>query len=153
MRRYFYSLIFLVLASSGFSRSIMAETAMPLLAGQPRLRGLLQQEMQALQEALLTMSRALPQGDWNTLASTAGKVHDSFIFQQQLTAEDRKTLHQALPENFVRLDKGFHLRAKRLQQAAKNHDAELSLFYFSRMTESCVTCHSRYATHRFPALE
>lgn len=153
MHRYFYSFIFLILASSGFSQSLIAETAPPLLAGQPRLRGLLQQEMQSLQEALVTMSRALPQGDWNTLSSTAGKVHDSFIFQQKLTAEDRKILHQALPEGFVRLDKGFHLQAKKLQQAAKNHDAELSLFYFSRMTESCVICHSSYVTHRFPNLK
>jgi len=153
MRLCIYSLIIFGLASPGLSQNAVAETAAPLLAEQPKLRGLLRQEMRALQEALVTMSRALPQGDWQTLATTAGKVHDSFIFQQQLTEEDRKTLRQALPEGFINLDKALHLRASKLQQAANERNAELSLFHFSRLMEACITCHSSYATHRFPVLK
>ncbi|MDY6979492.1 MAG: hypothetical protein SV201_06390 [Pseudomonadota bacterium] len=122
------------------------------LANEPELRGLLQQEMQALQEALATISTALPQGQWHTVADTAGQIHDSFILQQQLSADDRKTLHQTLPADFIQRDRAFHQQAKKLQQAAESQDAELSLFYYSKMVESCVSCHSRFATHRFPSL-
>jgi len=124
----------------------------PLLASKPELRSLLQQEMQALQQALATISQALPEGDWPRVASTAKQMHDSFIFQQQLTTEDRETLHSILPEEFIRQDRAFHQLASKLHRAATRHDTELSLFYYSNVVESCVACHSQFATHRFPSL-
>lgn len=139
----------IVLATAGHAPA--QETTGPL-DNEPKLLRLLQQEMQALQQALGTITTALPQGQWHTVAETAGKIHDSFIFQQKMTADDRKTLHQTLPEGFIRQDKAFHQQAKKLQHAAESQNAELSLFYYSEMVESCVTCHSRFATHRFPSL-
>ncbi|WP_134080932.1 hypothetical protein [Thiohalophilus thiocyanatoxydans] len=130
----------------------MAESAAGPLDDEPRLRQLLQEEMQALEEALATISTALPRGEWHSVAKTAGQVHDSFIFQQKLSDADRKTLHQTLPEAFIQRDKAFHQQAKKLQHAAESQDAELSLFYYSKMVESCVTCHRQFATHRFPSL-
>ncbi|MDR9437302.1 MAG: hypothetical protein RI563_10485 [Thiohalophilus sp.] len=140
----------LVMAALG--GPVLAQGGGGPLANEPELRGLLQQEMQALQEALATISTALPQGQWHTVAETAGQIHDSFILQQQLSADARKTLHQTLPEGFIRQDQAFHQQAKKLQHAAESRDAELSLFYYSKMVESCVSCHSRFATHRFPSL-
>lgn len=149
MRYRIYVLLLITLAGGG--HNTLAESGAPL-AGQPELRQLLQQEMRALQEAVGTLGQALVQGDWQTLAKTAGQMHDSFIFQQKLTDADRELLHQNLPSGFIQQDKGFHQRAKKLQQAALVQDAELSLFYYSKMLESCVSCHSQYATHRFPSL-
>lgn len=144
--------LFCGLLAIGGVGSVTADPVSGPLEGEPRLRLLLQQEMQALQDAMGTISQALPQGEWRIVAETAGQVHDSFIFQQQLSASDRKTLHKTLPEGFIRQDKAFHQQAKKLQHAAELRDAELSLFYYSKMVESCVTCHSRFATHRFPSL-
>lgn len=144
-------LLGVLLVSIGIN-SAMAESAAGPLDGEPRLRQLLQEEMQALEKALATISTALPQGNWQSVAKTAGQVHDSFIFQQKLSDADRKTLHQTLPEGFIRQDKAFHQQAKKLQHAAESQNPELSLFYYSKMVESCVTCHSRFATHRFPSL-
>lgn len=152
MRHNLYLLLFIVVGAALPMRAALAGNAAPVLAGQPELRQLLQQEMQALKKAVAQLSQALPQGEWHSVAGTAGQIHDSFIFQQKLSAEDRKTLHQTLPEGFIQLDKAFHQQAKKLQHAAESHDAELSLFYYSKMLESCVTCHSRFATHRFPSL-
>ncbi|MDZ7661896.1 hypothetical protein [Thiohalophilus sp.] len=152
MRHNLYLLLFIVVAASIPMRAALAGTNAPVLAGQPELRQLLQQEMQALKKAMAVLSQALPQGEWRSVAETAGQVHDSFIFQQKLTAKDRKTLHQALPEGFIRQDRAFHQQARKLQHAAESRDAELSLFYYSKMLESCVTCHSKFATHRFPSL-
>jgi len=39
-----------------------------------------------------------------------------------------------------------------LEHAAKNEKAELVNFYFSEMNESCIGCHTVFATHKFPAL-
>jgi hypothetical protein len=39
-----------------------------------------------------------------------------------------------------------------LAAAAKAHDGELAAFYTYQLTDACVSCHSRYAQHRFPAL-
>jgi len=152
MRHNRYLLIFIVVIVSIPIRSALAETNTPVLAGAPELRQLLREEMQALKKAVAELSQALPQGEWRSVAETAGQIHESFIFQQKLTAEDRKTLHQTLPKGFIRQDKAFHQQAKKLQQAAESEDPELSLFYYSKMIESCVTCHSQFAAHRFPSL-
>ena len=146
----YYLLMIIVLAAAG--RNVLAETGAPVLADQPELRQLLQQEMRSLEDAVATLGQVLAKGDWKTLADTAGQVHDSFIFQQKLTDADRKRLHQSLPPGFIQQDKRFHERAKKLQRAAQMQDTELGLFYYSKMLESCVACHSQYAIHRFPSL-
>lgn len=128
-------------------------SAQPLLAEQPRLQTLLREEMRALQTGISKIANALPQGDWKTVANTAMTIHDSFIFQQKLTAQDREHLHHLLPPEFVSLDQQFHQRAARLQAAATAEDADLSLYHFSRLIESCIHCHQRFATQRFPALQ
>lgn len=152
MRDYFrYLLLYLAVAMPLNGLAAEGKTA-PLLAAEPELRSLLQQEMQALQQALGTISQALPEGDWQSVTDTAKQMHDSFIFQQQLTTQDRQTLHRLLPEGFIRQDRAFHQLAGKLHQAAGQQDAELSLFYYSKVMESCVTCHSQFATHRFPSL-
>ena len=148
-KRAAFMALLIMLATGG--QALAREGAGPL-ANEPELRGLLQQEMQALQKALATLSTALPQGQWHRVADTAGQIHDSFILQQQLSAEDRKTLHQTLPADFIQRDRAFHQQAKKLQHAAESQDAELSLFYYSNMVESCVSCHRQFATHRFPSL-
>jgi hypothetical protein len=40
-----------------------------------------------------------------------------------------------------------------LQHAAKHKKPELINFYFSEMNESCVGCHTAFATHKFPNLK
>jgi hypothetical protein len=39
-----------------------------------------------------------------------------------------------------------------LEHAAKIEKPELINFYISEMNESCMGCHSMFATHKFPAL-
>ena len=38
----------------------------------------------------------------------------------------------------------------RLGTAAAAHDAELVVFHFSRLLDSCTRCHSAFASERFP---
>ena len=138
---------------SGVLQAEQSNMDKPLLSDQPRLQTLLREEMGALLTATSKIATALPQGDWPSVASTAKAIHDSFIFQQKLSPKDKEILHHSLPAAFIHLDQGFHRRALKLHQAAANHDAELSLYYYSRLLESCVQCHQRFATHRFPTLK
>lgn len=78
------------------------------------------------------------------------QIRASYILDKELTAAQRKELNISLPEHFKRLDADFHLEAKKLEIAAKTHDAQLSAFHFYRLLETCTACHAMYAASKFP---
>ena len=117
----------------------------------PRLRELLTQEMQALQQGMISIIPAYVSGNWAEIERVAVKMKDSYILKQRLSDEQVTELHTLLPESFLQLDERFHYLSGMLNHAAKNRKAELVGFYFSRLGESCVNCHSQFAIHRFPA--
>ncbi len=117
----------------------------------PELRTLLSQEMQALQSGMISLIPAIISGNWNEVATTAGKIKNSYILKQNLTPGQAKELRTILPADFIKQDQQFHYLAGMLKHAAQAEKPELVSFYFSRMTESCVSCHSSYARHKFPA--
>jgi len=116
------------------------------------LRALLSQEMQALQGGMMSIIPAYISGNWGKIEATAGKMKNSYILKQSLTESQAKELHSVLPHTFIEKDQRFHYLAGMLEHAAKNRKPELINFYFSKMNESCVSCHTIFATHRFPAL-
>jgi len=116
------------------------------------LRDLLAKEMQALQSGMMSIIPAYIAGNWGEIETTAEKMKSSYILKQSLTENQMKELHSVLPEEFVKKDQRFHYLAGMLEHAAKNEKAELINFYFSEMNESCVDCHTTFATHKFPAL-
>lgn len=118
----------------------------------PDLRDLLAQEMQALQRGMMSIIPAYISGNWGEIESTAKKMKSSYILRQNLTDSQIQELHTKLPAGFIEKDQRFHYSAGMLEHAAKNKKAELINFYFSEMNESCVSCHTKYATHKFPAL-
>ena len=118
----------------------------------PGLRDLLNKEMQALQSGMMSIIPAYISGNWSEIADTAGKIQRSYILKQNLTDNQAEELHSLLPDAFIEKDLRFHYLAGMLEHVAKNENAELINFYFSKMNESCVECHSRYASHKFPAL-
>ena len=125
-----------------------AEPVAPKLT--PKLRDLFAQEMAAVLQASQQIVTALAAGDHATVAKHAQAIHDSFILDKKLTKQDRHDLESALPPAFLELDGAFHQLAAKLAEAARHRDGELQSFYFSRMLESCQTCHSQYATDKFP---
>ena len=91
-------------------------------------------------------------GNWREIETTAGKMKSSYILKQNLTEKQASELHSVLPPVFMEKDQRFHYLAGMLEHAAKNEKPELINFYFSEMNESCVNCHTMFATHKFPAL-
>jgi len=116
------------------------------------VRGLLAQEMQFIDKAMKDMFSAYISGDWETIATLSRKVEESFILKQKLTKHQKHELHEKLPQEFLKLDQQFHYYAGMLSHVAKNEKAELVGFYYSKMQESCLGCHSQFATERFEKL-
>jgi hypothetical protein len=116
----------------------------------PELRALLIQEMTAIQEGMQNIVPAFVSGNLDHVSDIAGNIKNGFILKQKLTASQKHELHEKLPHGFIKKDKQFHKYAGMLQHVSEKRHTELVGFYYSKMLESCVGCHSEYAKHRFP---
>lgn len=116
----------------------------------PEVRELLRAEMREVATGTQQLTVAIAGADWATVAATANRIRASYIMAKRLSSVQRAELEGALPERFKLLDAGFHDRAGRLAAAATAHDAELTAFHYSRLVETCTTCHAEFARTRFP---
>lgn len=122
----------------------------PIQQLSPELRGLFRDEMVALQGAMLELVPAIVSGDSESTARIAERIRAGYVLAQKLTDAQREELERTLPEPFLERDGEFHELAGGLAAAAQERQAPLVSFYFYKLSESCVGCHSRYAVHRFP---
>lgn len=118
----------------------------------PKLRILLIQEMRAIDEASQQIHSAIVQGQHETIANKAQAIHDSFIMEQQMTPADEAALLAAVPKAFLASDEELHELSAKLAEAGRARDTARQMQLFSEMTKGCVSCHSAYATARFPGL-
>jgi len=116
----------------------------------PELRKLLVAEMLAVQDGMKSLIPAISSGNWQAIAETGKKIHDSYIMKQKLSKSQIDELHHSLPVGFLELDHSFHHSAGMLAHAAEGKNADVVNFYFFKLNEACVVCHSKFATHRFP---
>jgi hypothetical protein len=121
----------------------------PTLDLPSKLRTALVAEMVGLREGVADIAVKLASGEWEAVANRAMRIRDSFIMKQKLSHEELAHLEHALPTEFLVLDEQFHRHADSLAKAAHGRDGELATFYYYKMTEGCVGCHARYATHTF----
>lgn len=138
----------LVLAAGPDTAARAAEPVGPKLT--PELRELLRREMQQVLEASQDILAAQATGDYDTVATLAQQIADSFILERELTEGQRKTLESALPPGFVALDKDFHETATQLAAAARAHDKDRVRALFGWLVRACGECHGRFAADRFP---
>lgn len=134
--------------------SIRAGPASPgaTLPMSPELRQLFQAEMRELLAGTRTIAESLPVANWDGIATSAAAMRDSYVLEKKLTKAQEDELAK-LPEQFRIMDQAFHLRAQKLVVAAKARDAEAVSFQLSRLLDTCVSCHSSYATSQFPNFE
>ncbi|PAU81716.1 hypothetical protein CK501_00770 [Halovibrio salipaludis] len=119
----------------------------------PKLRGLLQQEMVGIEAAMKEIYSAIIRGNHEVVKEKGQAIHDSFILAQELTDEDRQALKAAVPRAFLKLDQKFHKQAGKLANAGVEKNTRKQKQLFDRMTESCVSCHSRFVDERFSGLK
>ena len=130
-----------------------AEPAEPVGPKLPdRVRGLLLQEMNAIQQASEEILEALVRGRDEVVAEKAQAMHDSFILQQEMTESDREALMEAVPKEFVQRDRAFHELTGELATAGREGDGARQRELFGEMVDACTACHARYAHDRFPVL-
>ena len=116
------------------------------------LRWALRKEMKLLERGMTTIIPAYIAGNWGEIESVAKAMKQSDLLNQNLSKEQLAQLHATLPATFLEKDKNFHYLAGMLEHAAKNKKEELVNFYFYKMNEACLNCHSQYAQHEFPEL-
>lgn len=133
-----------------FTMSLNASEDKSVESLSPGLKSLLSQEMNAIEKGMNDIFSNIISGDYEKVNQIAVKIENSFILKRELTAEQRKELHSKLPSEFIETDQGFHQDAGGLAEAADLEDLALMNFYYSKMTTTCVKCHSSFATHRFP---
>ncbi len=114
------------------------------------LRILFSQEMIALKKGLVQITEAYITGDWSTIETLALKMEQSYILRQNLSKQQMHQLHSVLSPEFIKQDQKFHYLSGMLNHAAKMEKVEMIGFYLSKMSETCVSCHSQYAVHKFP---
>ncbi|NNM21184.1 MAG: cytochrome c [Gammaproteobacteria bacterium] len=111
---------------------------------------LLRAEMAQLSAGIQSIALFIAAADWQAIAETGEKMHASYLMKKSLTQSQAMELKQKLPAEFKQLDAVFHARAKKLASAAVTEDSELVVFHYARLVETCVACHSAFASSRFP---
>lgn len=131
--------------------SVCAQSLVPSATLQlsPDLRQLFQAEMRELLVGTRTIAESLPVANWESIATSAAAMRDSYVLEKKLTKAQEAELAK-LPGQFRVIDQAFHLRADKLVAAANARDAEAVSFQLSRLLDTCVSCHSSYAASQFP---
>jgi len=118
----------------------------------PELRALLKQEMVSIEKGMKAIIPAYISGELSEISEIAGQIKSSYILKQRISEAQKHELHEKLPQDFISKDQELHKYAGMLEHASKEKNTELIVFYYSKLLESCVGCHSQYAGHRFPNL-
>ncbi len=113
------------------------------------IKQLLKKEMLAVEKGMQKLISTIAAGDWQQTAMIGKQIQASYLMKQKLNDEQLKHLHHILPEQFVKLDHTFHHYAGMLAHAAEVKNAEVVSFYFYKMNDSCIQCHSSYARSKF----
>jgi len=113
---------------------------------------LLRREMQLISASMIEILEAIPSGDWDAVHQAAGKIHQAELLKQGLSAAEKKSLADKLPHGFIKLDHRFHYLAGMLSHVAEERDYDLVNFYFYKMNETCMACHKKFASKKFPGL-
>ncbi len=114
------------------------------------IKQLLKKEMLAVEKGMQKLISTIAAGDWQQTAMIGKQIQASYLMKQKLTDEQLRHLHHILPEQFVKLDHSFHHYAGMLAHAAEVKNADVVSFYFYKMNDSCIQCHSSYAQSKFP---
>ncbi|MFW5443558.1 MAG: hypothetical protein ACKE51_04525 [Methylococcaceae bacterium] len=113
------------------------------------IKPLLSKEMFAIEKAMKVLVSTIATADWDKTAEIAKQIQASYIMKQSLTAKQMQQLHHSLPKQFITLDHSFHQYAGMLAHAAEVKNQDVVNFYFYKMNDSCVQCHSRFAQNKF----
>jgi len=118
-----------------------------------KLQRILSAEMNSVQHGMTNLAIAIPAGNWNSVAETAGSIRDGYILDKQLSEKEMKEFQNSLPAGYALIDREFKQMAKDMIDAAIKADAdEVNRLYY-RLNGTCIDCHVKYAKDRFPGFQ
>ena len=141
--------IILAMLIVGFSLSLNASEPKGVESLTPELRTLLSKEMVGIEKGMKDIFTNIIYGKYGNVKKIATNIKNSFILKKKLTKSQKVELHTKLPKEFLLIDKSLHQDAGALARAADLKDVTLMNFYYSRMTNTCVKCHSKFAKSKF----
>jgi len=138
-------ILILLISTSLFS----SNTSDEITKLSPGLKSLLASEMVEVNKSMQKIFESIVKADYETVAILSKKIENSFILKKSLTKIQGKELKTKVSNDFLTQDKYFHEIAGELSSAAEFENKKDINKYFFEMTNSCVKCHSKFATHRF----
>jgi len=142
--------LLVLLVVSSFTVNIQAEEKKGVDSLSFGLRSLLTQEMLSVEKAMKSILSDIIAGKYEDVSIKATNIHNSFILKQNLTKSQGHELHTKIPKDFLNTDARFHEIAAQLADAADIEDTKKVNEIYGTLLNSCVKCHSTYATSRFP---
>ena len=119
----------------------------------PKLQLLMGEEMREIEKGMKRMFSYIIAADYENIQKTATAIQNSYTFNKNLTKEMQQELRKKIPQAFMAIDMQLHGTAGDLANAAEFEDQAGVEKGFATMLNSCVACHSTYATHKFPLYE
>jgi len=111
-------------------------------------RNLFKAEMSFIKTGMDEILYAMISGDDEKVGEIASEIRDSFIFTKSLKPHNVKEI-KTLPKQFFEYDMELHGGAADLANAAEFNDKKAIQESYFKMVNSCMKCHSTFATHRF----
>ena len=139
----------IIVAISIASSLMMAQSSNEVTKLSVGLKDLLSQEMIAVEKSMKNIFSNMIAGNYEDIEKEATGIKNSFILKKNLTQKQKHELHTTVSDEFISQDRAFHATAGKLATAAEFEDKEDVNKYFNQMTNSCVKCHSTFATHKF----
>ncbi len=149
MKKTIFAVSFVVMSSLSHADSNVSGVS----ALSPELQKLFSEEMIQLNHGMKDIMDAYVSGQWDVIAPIAKKMENSYVLRKNLSRNQMHELHSKLPKQFLELDEKFHYYSGMLSHVSEKGKTELIGFYFSKMSETCISCHSTYATHKFPSFK
>ena len=118
-----------------------------------KIHRVLSAEMNRIQNGMTNLAVAIPAGHWKDIIENSKKMKEGYIMKKKLSKEQMETFNNSLPPGYLELDREFQEAAGRLISASGERDGKKVSLHFYKLTESCIKCHAKYATKRFPDLK
>ncbi len=146
------ALVYLVMLAAAAYAEVYPKERSGIHLSKP-VRRLLSAEMNRIQNGMTNLAIAIPAGKWGEIAQTSKKINEGYIMKQKLSKEQMKEFNASLPNGYKKIDDEFHKTAGQLIHASKERDGWLVNSYYSKLNQTCIKCHARYAKKRFPGFK
>ncbi len=115
-----------------------------------KLKRVLASEMKVLQQHMNSLAASVPAGRFTEIAATSEEIGKRDILEKRLSDKERTELNNILPSEYKIFEHELFRAAEMLNKASENNNPQFVSFFYSKLNESCIMCHSIYAKERFP---